>query len=67
MWLRDSLPKDLPNLRVLIYGYDARLEKSQSFQNTYDLGLQLRNSIQDIRNYDSVRLSKYYLTIPSVG
>jgi hypothetical protein len=67
MWLRDSLPKDLPSLRVLIYGYDTRLEKSQSFQNTYDLGLQLRNSIQDIRNYDSVRLLKYYLTIPSAG
>ena len=33
MWLRDSLPKDLPNLRVLLYGYDSGLEDSDSNQN----------------------------------
>ena len=33
MWLRDSLPKDLPNLRVLLYGYESRLEGSDSNQN----------------------------------
>ena len=33
MWLRDSLPKDLPNLRVLLYGYESGLEESDSNQN----------------------------------
>ena len=33
IWLRDSLPKDLPNLRVLLYGYESRLEGSDSNQN----------------------------------
>lgn len=33
MWLRDSLPKDLPNLRVLLYGYESGLEESDSSQN----------------------------------
>lgn len=33
MWLRDSLPNDLPNLRVLLYGYESGLEESDSSQN----------------------------------
>ena len=33
MWLRDSLPNDLPNLRVLLYGYDSGLDGSDSNQN----------------------------------
>ena len=33
MWLRDSLPKDLPNLRILLYGYESGLEGSDSNQN----------------------------------
>ena len=33
MWLRDSLPKDLPNLRILLYGYESGLEGSDSTQN----------------------------------
>lgn len=33
MWLRDSLPKNLPNIRVLLYGYDSGLDESDSNQN----------------------------------
>ena len=33
MWLRDSLPKDLPGLRILLYGYDSGLDGSYSNQN----------------------------------
>lgn len=33
MWLRDSLPKHLPNLRVLLYGYESGLDGSESTQN----------------------------------
>jgi hypothetical protein len=50
MWLRDSLPRDLPETRILVYGQDTRLHKSESFQNTKDLGIQLRNSISNIRS-----------------
>ncbi|KAI9662517.1 MAG: hypothetical protein M1821_008684 [Bathelium mastoideum] len=28
MWLRDFLAKDLPNLRILIYGYNSRLKNA---------------------------------------
>ena len=30
MWLRDSLPKDLPNVRILLYGYESGLDGSES-------------------------------------
>ena len=30
MWLRDSLPQDLPNLRILLYGYQSGLDGSES-------------------------------------
>ena len=33
MWLRDSLPRDLPNLRVFLYGYESGLDGSDSNQN----------------------------------
>lgn len=49
MWLRDSLPYDLPGVRILIYGYDTRLEGSQSFQNVRTLAGQFRNHIKAIR------------------
>ncbi|KAK2055217.1 hypothetical protein LY76DRAFT_520869, partial [Colletotrichum caudatum] len=38
VWLRDFLPKDVPNSRVLIYGYDTRLEDSRWKQSIEDLG-----------------------------
>ncbi|KAK1977787.1 hypothetical protein LZ30DRAFT_730850, partial [Colletotrichum cereale] len=38
VWLRDFLPKDVPNIRVLIYGYDTTLPGSLSKQSIEDLG-----------------------------
>ena len=39
MWLRDLLPVDLSSVRVVVYGYDTRLIRSQSFQNIDDIAL----------------------------
>ena len=39
MWLRDQLPNDLNHARIIIYGYDTRLEMSESFQTIDDLAL----------------------------
>ena len=33
MWLRDTLPRDSPNLRILLYGYDSGLNGSESHLN----------------------------------
>ncbi|KAK1458001.1 hypothetical protein CMEL01_15348 [Colletotrichum melonis] len=57
MWLRDALPLDIPNARVLIYGYDSRLVRSSSFQNLSDLGRALQidlRGIQDPRHSHSI-------------
>ncbi|KAK2023015.1 hypothetical protein LX32DRAFT_708969, partial [Colletotrichum zoysiae] len=38
VWLRDFLPRDVPDIRVLIYGYDTTLPGSRSKQSIEDLG-----------------------------
>lgn len=46
MWIRDALPKELPNLRVALYGYDTSLPDSNSFQTISDLASSLINSLK---------------------
>lgn len=48
MWVRDSLPKDLPNVRSIIYGYDTQLVKSESFQTIDDLALSFIASLKSV-------------------
>ena len=49
MWLRDSLPDDLPGARIIIYGYDSPIHDGQSFQNIADLATKLRDGLCTIR------------------
>lgn len=51
MWLRDALPKDFPQARVLIHGQDTRLVNSTSFQNLLDLGEKFQSNLRAIRAY----------------
>ncbi len=48
MWVRDGLPKHVPGIRTVIYGYDTKLHNSPSFQSIPDLAneliVQLRTS-----------------------
>ncbi|CEJ82934.1 hypothetical protein VHEMI02972 [[Torrubiella] hemipterigena] len=37
MWLQKDIPARIPNARVLIYGYDTKLENSDSFATLKDL------------------------------
>jgi alpha-beta hydrolase superfamily lysophospholipase len=46
MWIRDTLPKDLPGVRAVIYGYDTKLDSSQSFQTIPDLAQALISQLQ---------------------
>lgn len=55
MWLRDALPLDLPNARILTYGYDTRVIRSSSFQNLTDLGKALQIDIGGTRACGHVR------------
>ncbi|GFF48132.1 hypothetical protein IFM46972_08474 [Aspergillus udagawae] len=55
MWLRDALPFNFPNARILIYGYDTQTVLSSSFQNLTDLGKRLRTGVKGIRKPSEFR------------
>ena len=46
MWIRDSLPKHLTNVRAVLYGYDTRLHDSISYQSIPDLANSLINHLR---------------------
>ena len=50
VWLRDFLPKDIPIIRVLLYGYDTTLVGSDSKSSISDLGKALLESIRAYRS-----------------
>ncbi|RFN45021.1 hypothetical protein FIE12Z_10749 [Fusarium flagelliforme] len=50
MWLRDGLPVDEPNLRILSYGYDSKIVDSNSFQNLTDLARSFQLDLESIQN-----------------
>ncbi|KAF2176608.1 hypothetical protein K469DRAFT_812982 [Zopfia rhizophila CBS 207.26] len=49
LWLRDYLPDDLPNIRVLLYGYDTSLLDNESKDSIEDLGSRFLESIKAFR------------------
>ena len=66
MWLRDQLPKDVPKLRSLIYGYDTRLFKSRSFQDLDDIARSFIASLKELRR--SLSPAKYlFILAHSLG
>lgn len=54
VWLRDFLPKALPKIRVLLYGYDTTLEDSRAKQSIEDLGSGFLEQIVAFRADDGV-------------
>ncbi|KAM7210732.1 hypothetical protein V8F06_013894, partial [Rhypophila decipiens] len=52
VWLRDYLPRDLPAVRVLLYGYDTTLLKSNSRKSINDLGSTFLECIKAFRASD---------------
>lgn len=49
MWLRDDLPRRTPKCRVIIYGYDSKLQDSKSFQDITDIGTKFQAAIRSAR------------------
>ncbi|OJD31723.1 small s protein [Diplodia corticola] len=45
MWLRDGLPKAIPGIRAITYGYDTHLNDSTSFKSIPDIALELVNRL----------------------
>jgi hypothetical protein len=48
MWLRDVLPQDVANLRVLTYGYPSTLFRSRSTARLLDFTI---NFMDDLKAY----------------
>lgn len=48
MWIRDELPRRLPGVRFLVYGYDTALCGSTSFQVIPDLAISLVQTVKAI-------------------
>ncbi|KAI9737021.1 MAG: hypothetical protein M1834_000610 [Cirrosporium novae-zelandiae] len=49
VWLRDFLPDDVPDIRVLLYGYDSTLYQSKTKQSIVDLAKGLLECIKGFR------------------
>lgn len=60
MWLRDSLPKDLPNMRVLLYGYESGLDGSDSNQNVSVIADSFVCHLSALRSQSKVSASGYF-------
>jgi len=54
VWLRDSLAKDVPRLRVFIYGYACDLTTADSISGVDDYADTLRRLLRDMRGQDNV-------------
>ncbi|KAK0731303.1 hypothetical protein B0H67DRAFT_639713 [Lasiosphaeris hirsuta] len=48
MWLSESLPRDMPTARVMIYGFESGLQDSTSFAGLDDLAGSLRVAIRHL-------------------
>lgn len=60
IWLRDYLPNDVSGLRVLLYGYDTDLLKSDSRKSIEDMGKMLLESATAFRAGSQVRQEAGY-------
>jgi len=56
VWLRDSLAKDLPQLRVFMYGYTCDLTTADSISGVDDYADTFRRLLRDMRGRDMVRV-----------
>lgn len=55
VWLRDSLAKHVPRLRIFIYGYECDLTADDSISGVDDYADTLRRLLRDMRGQDKVR------------
>jgi hypothetical protein len=46
MWIRDALARDIPGLRVFLYGYETTLKGSNSFESILDLSIAFINHLK---------------------
>ena len=57
MWLRDFLPENIPNVRVLTYGYPAILRGSGSHARLHDYTTAFLQELQHLRLEGDISVS----------
>ncbi len=63
LWLRDFLPKDLPNTRILTYGYDTAINDKDAKYSITDLAKAFLGSYKAFREDTQVALLKPPISI----
>lgn len=64
MWLHDYLPGDVPNCRIILYGYKSNIldEKCHPRHELFNQAERLNASLNNIRNSTEVSASQGYLS-----
>lgn len=57
MWLRDYLPKDIPNISVSVFGYASRLVDSDSHATLRNFSVDFLNRIATYREFKPEKVS----------
>jgi hypothetical protein len=54
MWLKDLLPDEVPNTRIMTFGYDARLRYFTGHQDLQNVSLKLLSDLEAERRHPEV-------------
>lgn len=58
IWIRDWIPEDIGNVRVLLYGYECGLQDSDSWSSIEDLSSMLLDNLTAYRRQFQVRFRR---------
>ncbi|KAI1950901.1 hypothetical protein LOZ57_001449 [Ophidiomyces ophidiicola] len=50
MWLRDLLPKELPNVRIMTFGYNSKFYNITGHQDLLNISMKLLSELVDVRS-----------------
>ena len=50
MWLRDFLPKDIKDVRIIIYGYDTNLREPKWKTTIFELAKSMLEGLRAVRD-----------------
>ena len=59
LWLRDYLPLNVPNIRVLLYGYDTSLIDNDSKESIENLGGSFLEALKSFRADNVCKIWRY--------
>lgn len=57
MWLQDDLPNDVPNVRVLTYGYNTQLQDNEAGNIILNLSQDFIHRLLEMRKSANVGIS----------